>query len=117
MLQPLLQSGRPLGRAQMLPQQMSFADESFDFIISSAVLYFAEHEKHFDQMVYELWRVLKPGGRLFARLVSSNGMESSMQPLSDELCFLMEDIPISINSYIVFSQDKHKGIRNGKVNC
>ena len=65
-------------------EQMSFADESFDFIISSAVLHFAEHEEHFDQMVDELWRVLKPGGRLFARLASSTGMESSIQPLGNE---------------------------------
>jgi tellurite methyltransferase len=65
-------------------EQMSFADESFDFIISSAVLHFAEHEEHFDQMVQELWRVLKPGGRLFARLASSTGMESLVQPLGNE---------------------------------
>lgn len=65
-------------------EQMSFADESFDFIISSAVLHFAEHEEHFDQMVHELWRVLKPGGRLFARLASSTGMETSIQPLGNE---------------------------------
>ncbi|WP_053373550.1 class I SAM-dependent methyltransferase [Paenibacillus sp. FJAT-27812] len=65
-------------------EQMSYADESFDFIISSAVLHFAENEEHFDQMVQELWRVLKPGGRLFARLASSTGMASSMQPLGNE---------------------------------
>jgi 2-polyprenyl-3-methyl-5-hydroxy-6-metoxy-1,4-benzoquinol methylase len=65
-------------------EQMSFADESFDYIISSAVLHFAENEAHFDQMVQELWRVLKPGGRLFARLASSTGMASSMQPLGNE---------------------------------
>jgi len=64
-------------------EQMSFADASFDFIISSAVLHFAENEEHFDQMVDELWRVLKPGGKLFARLASSIGMESSMQPLGE----------------------------------
>lgn len=65
-------------------EKMSFADGSFDFIISSAVLHFAENEAHFEQMVHELWRVLKPGGRLFARLASSIGMESSMQPLGNE---------------------------------
>ncbi|OMF37364.1 SAM-dependent methyltransferase [Paenibacillus sp. FSL H8-0548] len=65
-------------------EQMSFADESFDFIISSAVLHFANDEAHFEQMVHELWRVLKPGGRLFARLASSIGMESSVQPLGNE---------------------------------
>jgi len=64
-------------------EQMSFADASFDFIISSAVLHFADNEEHFDQMVDELWRVLKPGGKLFARLASSIGMESRMQPLGE----------------------------------
>lgn len=72
----------PTARARVeAVEQMSFEDESFDYIISSAVLHFAENEAHFDQMVHELWRVLKPGGRLFVRLASSIGMESSMQPL------------------------------------
>ncbi|MDQ8738200.1 class I SAM-dependent methyltransferase [Paenibacillus sp. LHD-38] len=62
---------------------MSFADASFDFVISSAVLHFADNEAHFEQMVNELWRVLAPGGKLFARLASSIGMESSMQPIGD----------------------------------
>jgi tellurite methyltransferase len=65
-------------------EQLSFPAGSFDFVISSAVLHFAEHEAHFEQMVQELWRVLKPGGRLFARLASSIGMESAMQPLGNE---------------------------------
>lgn len=64
-------------------EQMSFADASFDFVISSAVLHFADNEAHFEQMVNELWRVLAPGGKLFARLASSIGMESSMQPIGD----------------------------------
>lgn len=64
-------------------EQMSFADASFDFVISSAVLHFADNEAHFEQMVNELWRVLAPGGRLFARLASSIGMESGMQPIGD----------------------------------
>ncbi|WP_419875812.1 class I SAM-dependent methyltransferase [Candidatus Pristimantibacillus sp. PTI5] len=71
-------------------EQMSFADASFDFAISSAVLHFADNEAHFEQMVNELWRVLAPGGRLFARLASSIGMESGMQPIGDG-CYLLPD--------------------------
>ena len=41
---------------------MSWESSSFDFVISSAVLHFAKNEEHFDQMMHELWRVLKPGG-------------------------------------------------------
>ncbi|MFC5652534.1 class I SAM-dependent methyltransferase [Paenibacillus solisilvae] len=65
-------------------ESMSFESGSFDFVISSAVLHFAGSVKHFDQMVEELWRVLKPGGKLFARLASSIGIESKIQPLGNE---------------------------------
>ena len=41
-------------------------------------------------MLAEMWRVLKPGGMLFARLASSIGMESRVQPLSDGR-FLLPD--------------------------
>jgi tellurite methyltransferase len=63
---------------------LSFDSESFDFIISNAVLHFAENEAHFDDMVDELWRVLKPGGILFMRLASSIGIETAIQPLGNE---------------------------------
>ncbi|TXK70851.1 class I SAM-dependent methyltransferase [Paenibacillus sp. N3.4] len=65
-------------------ENMSFANDSFDFIISNAVLHFAENEEHFLRMILELWRVLKPGGFLFIRLASSIGMESSVKPLGNE---------------------------------
>jgi tellurite methyltransferase len=65
-------------------EQMRFARESFDFVISNAVLHFAENEAHFQRMLFELWRVLKPGGLLFVRLASSIGMEAQVEPLGDE---------------------------------
>ncbi|BFT72504.1 hypothetical protein PAENIP36_39460 [Paenibacillus sp. P36] len=65
-------------------EKMSFDDHYFDFIISSAVLHFAENEAHFQQMVHELWRVLKPGGRMFVRLASSIGIETKVKPLGNE---------------------------------
>ena len=62
-------------------EQMSFADESFDVVISSAVLHFARDEEHFQSMVWEMWRVLRRGGIFFARLASSIGIESRVRHL------------------------------------
>jgi SAM-dependent methyltransferase len=60
---------------------ISFPDASFDVAVSSAVLHFARDEEHFHAMVREMWRVLKPGGLLFARLASTIGLEKAVQPL------------------------------------
>ncbi len=59
-----------------LVEDLSFADGSFDVLLSSAVLHFARDEAHWNAMVSEMWRVLKPGGMLFARLSSTVGMEN-----------------------------------------
>ena len=56
-------------------EEMSFADAGFDVVLSSAVLHFARDEEHWQGMVREMWRVLKPGGVFFARLASGIGME------------------------------------------
>jgi SAM-dependent methyltransferase len=48
---------------------------SMDAVISSAVLHFAPDLEHFRAMVDEMWRVLAPGGLLFARLATSIGLE------------------------------------------
>jgi tellurite methyltransferase len=58
--------------------RLSFPGVSFDVVISSAVLHFAGDEQHWDSMVQEMWRVLKPGGILFARLASSIGIEDQI---------------------------------------
>jgi SAM-dependent methyltransferase len=60
----------------------SFADASFDVVISSAVLHFARDDRQFDAMLSAMWRVLKPGGLLFCRLASSIGLEGA-RPLGD----------------------------------
>lgn len=60
-------------------ERMSFADESFDVVISSAVLHFARDAEHWQSMVREMWRVLKPGGIFFARLASDIGIEEKVQ--------------------------------------
>jgi tellurite methyltransferase len=58
---------------------LSFPDASFDVVIANAVLHFAPDETAFHAMVGELWRVLRPGGLLFARLASSIGLEDRVQ--------------------------------------
>ncbi len=64
-------------------ERLSFPDRWFDVVISNAVLHFARDDAHFDAMVREMWRVLKPGGVLFARLVSSIGMpEEALEHVS-----------------------------------
>jgi len=50
---------------------LPWPDESMDAVISSAVLHFARDQPHFRAMVQEMWRVLAPGGLLFARLATS----------------------------------------------
>jgi ubiquinone/menaquinone biosynthesis C-methylase UbiE len=60
---------------------MSFADEDFDAVISSAVLHFARDENHWRAMVDEMWRVLKPGGIFFARLASTIGIEDQVRQI------------------------------------
>jgi tellurite methyltransferase len=62
-------------------ERMSFADASFDVVISSAVLHFARDEKQWQSMVNEMWRVLKPGGIFFARLASSIGLEEQIEQI------------------------------------
>ncbi len=61
-------------------EKMPFQDEQFDAVISSAVLHFAENDEHFQKMLAEMWRVLKPKGILFARLASSIGIENLIKP-------------------------------------
>jgi tellurite methyltransferase len=55
-------------------EALSFPDSSFDLVICSAVLHFSRDEAHFNAMLHNLWRVLKPGGLLFCRLASTIGM-------------------------------------------
>lgn len=51
-------------------EALDLADASFDAVVAIAVLHFAADEAHFERMLLELWRVLAPGGMLFARLAS-----------------------------------------------
>jgi tellurite methyltransferase len=54
-------------------EKLSHGDASMDAVISSAVLHFARDDDHWLAMVREMWRVLTPGGILFARLATTVG--------------------------------------------
>jgi len=71
-------------------EKMSVPDGFADFIISSAVLHFAHDDDHFQAMLREIWRVLKPGGLLFCRLASSIGLEHQIKPRGQRR-FLLPD--------------------------
>ena len=62
-------------------EALPFPDEDFDVVLCSAVLHFARDEAHFDRMLDEMWRVLRPGGLFFARLASTIGLEGRVRPL------------------------------------
>ncbi len=64
-------------------EELPFPENSFDVVISSAVLHFAENERHFREMLAEMWRVLKPDGLFFARLASSIGIENLIKPIGN----------------------------------
>jgi tellurite methyltransferase len=56
-------------------ERMPFSDGLADVVICSSVLHFARDDRHFEAMLRELWRVLRPGGMLFCRLGSRIGMD------------------------------------------
>jgi tellurite methyltransferase len=71
-----LATGLPPDNFRVGPiEQMPFADGIADVVICSSVLHFARDDEHFQSMLAELWRVLRPGGMLFCRLGSRIGMD------------------------------------------
>jgi SAM-dependent methyltransferase len=70
--------------------ELPFANQQFDVVISSAVLHFAKDVAHFNKMLDEMWRVLKPQGMFFARLASSIGIEERLKQIHGRW-FLLPD--------------------------
>lgn len=75
-----------VGRVEAIPHPDAF----FDWVLSNAVLHFAEDERHLVAMVKGMWRVLKSGGVLFVRLASSIGMEKGVKRVKGRR-FLLPD--------------------------
>ena len=77
----------PLDRVVTLESNIEDADlpaGSADLVICNAVLHFANDPAHFDRMLDAVWRLVAPGGILFARLASSIGIEGQVKALGDE---------------------------------
>jgi hypothetical protein len=70
------------------------------------VLHFARDDVQFDAMVAEMWRVLEPGGMLFARLASNIGLEGA-RPLGRNR-FLLPD---GSERYLVSAERLHAATR------
>ena len=71
-------------RFQVAPvEKVPYPDQAFDVVISSAVLHFANDEAHWWAMLREMWRVMRPGGLLFARLATSIGHETRIRPVGN----------------------------------
>jgi SAM-dependent methyltransferase len=70
-----LETGLPATHFQVgVIERMEFPDGFADVVLCNSVLHFARDDRHFQSMLAELWRVVKPGGMLFCRLGSRIGM-------------------------------------------
>jgi tellurite methyltransferase len=69
-------------------ESLPWDDGYFDLAICSAVLHFAWGHAHFEGMLKSIWRVIKPGGYLFARLASDIGIEELVKPLGNGVYLL-----------------------------
>jgi SAM-dependent methyltransferase len=79
-----LNPGTPDGNFQAgVIEQMPFPDRCADVVLCNSVLHFARDHAHFQAMLAELWRVLRPGGLLFTRIGSRIGMD--FEPLGNGL--------------------------------
>lgn len=82
-------------------ETMPFADDTFDLLICSAVLHFAQNQQHFEAMLTKMWQVIKPGGYLFTRLASTIGIKNLLQPLGNSRYLL----PDGSERFLVTEQD------------
>jgi tellurite methyltransferase len=62
-------------------ENTSFPDGHAEVVIASAVLHFARDAAHFEAMLRQMWRLLRPGGLFFARLASNIGIADAVTPL------------------------------------
>jgi len=65
-------------------ERLPYADASFDHVLCSAVLHFAQNETHFEKMFKELLRVLKTDGTLFIRIASDIGLDGKIPFLKEK---------------------------------
>ena len=60
-----------------------FPDTTFDVIVCSAVLHFAKNTAHFEGMLNELARLLKPRGKMFIRTMTDRYLPNNSMQLEE----------------------------------
>jgi SAM-dependent methyltransferase len=68
---------------QSLIENLPYPDQTFDVVISNAVLHFSRDQQQFEDMLFSMWRVLKEDGFLFVRLSSMIGIEAGLADLGN----------------------------------
>lgn len=81
LIYPKAASQFQMGNIDALP----YGENEFKHVICSAVLHFAQSEKHFFMMFSELIRVLKPQGSLLIRTASNIGLDGNAPYLKESL--------------------------------
>ena len=89
--------------------KIPFPADHFDFIISSALLHFAENRAHFLQLMEEKIRVLRPNGILWFRMTTKHTLEQYAQHLHDDIYALPDGSTRYLLDLEVLSQlmEKH----------
>jgi ubiquinone/menaquinone biosynthesis C-methylase UbiE len=64
---------------------LPFKENSFDHMLCCAVLHFAQSQSHFNNMLTEMYRVLKPTGTLLIRVASDIGLDGLKPFVQDGL--------------------------------
>ncbi|RKR81216.1 methyltransferase family protein [Mucilaginibacter gracilis] len=72
-------------------ENLPFDDDFFDLAVCNALLHFANDQAHFDAMLRSVWRVIKPGGFLFARLASDIGIETLVRDIGNSRYLLPDE--------------------------
>ena len=85
-----------------------FQNQQFDFIISNAVLHFAESRKHFIQLFESMVHLLKPNGILWIRMCAKHTIESFAQHLGDDIYELPDDSTRYLLDLTVLAQLQQK---------
>lgn len=66
-------------------ESLPFNNDIFDHVICCAVLHFAKDETHFNTMLGQMVRVLKPGGSLLIRVASNIGLGNKQPFVQDSV--------------------------------
>lgn len=72
-------------------ENLPYEKDSFHHVICSAVLHFAEDEKHFKKMFKEMVRVLQTQGSIFIRMTTDHGIKNTIQAIKGGVYYLKDD--------------------------